>query len=120
MGRIPEDLDVEVEVKLLKDGKVIMDGLTASLLEAISRTGSLLAAAKSLGIPYSKAWRSISSLERRIGGPVIVPRRGGRCGGGTELTEAGKELLLVYSRIRRRYALPRSLEPLSGIGGRIS
>ncbi len=104
MEDLPHNLEVEVEVKLLKDGKVILDKLTADLLRALSVTGSLLAAAKSVEVPYSRAWRAITSLERKIGHPVITPRRGGRYGGGSSLTDVGRELLAYYTKVERKFA----------------
>ncbi|WP_187146611.1 hypothetical protein [Candidatus Korarchaeum cryptofilum] len=63
-----DNLEVKLEIKLMRGNSVIMDGLTADLLRAISSSGSILASAKLLGIPYAKAWRMITSLERKIGG----------------------------------------------------
>ncbi len=101
------ELKAEIEIKLLKGNSVILDKQSAYLLKAISRTGSLLAASKLLGIPYSKAWRTIANIERRFGHKVIAPMRGGRLGGGTELTESGKYLLNFYSRLESKYGIGR-------------
>ncbi len=107
-----DELTVDLDIRLVRRGQVILDGTTAGLLRAISSTGSLLAAAKMAGIPYSRAWRAITSLERRLGRKVIAPRRGGRRGGGTELTEEGRRLLALYSRAEREVG--RHQRPLTG------
>ncbi len=107
MGDPLDGLEVEVDVRLVRDGEIILDGRLAELLKAVSKTGSLLSAAKLLGIPYSKAWRSITSLERKLGKSVIAPRRGGRSGGGTNLTETGRKLLSMYERAEKRLGIVR-------------
>ncbi len=98
---ILNDIEVEVEVKLTKDGKTLLDKEVAYLLLAIDRTGSLLSASKSLGMPYTKAWRRIARLERILGSRVIVPSRGGQSRGGASLTRLGKALLDYYLSAER-------------------
>jgi molybdate transport repressor ModE-like protein len=100
-----DNLEVKLEIKLMRGNSVIMDGLTADLLRAISSSGSILASAKLLGIPYAKAWRMITSLERRIGGKVIKPRRGGAGGGGAELTEIGVKLMNFFEEMEERFGI---------------
>ena len=89
-------IDVKYEVILEYDGIPIVDSKLSSLLKLIDRKGSLLAAARSLGIPYSRAWEMIMKVERILGKPLIITYRGGRGGGGTKLTETGKKLLEIY------------------------
>ncbi len=101
------ELEVEIEIKLLKGNQVILDGRSAHLLRAISKTGSLLSASKLMGIPYSKAWRIITGIERRYGRKIIAPRRGGKLGGGTKLTDSGKYLLGLYSKLESKYGISR-------------
>ncbi len=91
-----------VEVQLEVDGKTIIDSRVAKLLYLIEKYGSLLAASKLLGIPYSRAWESIVKVERDLGRRVIEARRGGRGGGGAVLTEYGKLILEEYIRAYRR------------------
>ncbi len=107
MGDPLDGLEVEVDVRLVRDGEIILDGRLAELLKAVSKTGSLLAAAKLIGIPYSRAWRSITSLERKLGRSVIVPKRGGKYGGGTTLTEDGKRLLSAYMKAEKELGIVR-------------
>ncbi len=102
-----DGLEVEVDIRLVRDGEVILDGRLAELLKAVSRTGSLLAAAKLIGIPYSRAWRSITSMERKLGRSIIAPRRGGKYGGGTTLTEEGEKLLSAYEKAEKELGVVR-------------
>ena len=60
------------------------------LLEAIATTRSLSAAARKLRL-----------LEEHTGLTVVEPQRGGRDGGGTDLTPEGRALLEAYHNFRR-------------------
>jgi molybdenum-dependent DNA-binding transcriptional regulator ModE len=50
---------------------------------------------------YRLAWKHLDILEERTGISVVEPQRGGRGGGGTDLTPAGRALLDAYVRFRR-------------------
>ena len=86
---------------------VVIDGLNAlgpgkvRLLDAIAGTRSLSAAAKQLRMSYRAAWKHLRFIEDRTGITVVEPRRGGRAGGGTELTAEGKALLRAYHGFRQ-------------------
>ena len=47
------------------------------------------------------------NIERKFGHKIIAPRRGGKLGGGTKLTESGKKLLSIYSRLEETYGISR-------------
>ncbi|OGJ91480.1 MAG: hypothetical protein A2268_00255 [Candidatus Raymondbacteria bacterium RifOxyA12_full_50_37] len=76
------------------DGKV-------RLLRAIESHGSLQSAARALGISYRKAWDDLKKAEACLDRPLIKKNRGGRGGGGTALTEYGKEMVLAFEKWRR-------------------
>ena len=70
------------------------------LLRAISREGSLKAAAQALGMSYRKAWGDLRKAEECLKTALIEKHRGGRTGGRTDLTDAGRRWLSAYSRFR--------------------
>ena len=70
------------------------------LLNAIATGKSLSAAAKQLRMSYRLAWKHLRLIEQWTGIAVVEPRRGGRSGGGTELTPQGKALLKAYHTFR--------------------
>ena len=70
------------------------------LLEAIATAKSLSAAAKQLRMSYRLAWQHLRLIEERTGITVVEPHRGGRSGGGTELTPQGQALLEAYRKLR--------------------
>ena len=68
------------------------------LLEAIERTGSLSAAARSLGVSYRRAWLLLHSVNNSFTDPAVELSIGGKEGGGTRLTEFGHRLARIYRR----------------------
>ena len=71
------------------------------LLEAIAATRSLSGAARKLRMSYRLAWKHLRLLEEHTGLTVVEPQRGGRHGGGTDLTPEGRALLKAYHDFRR-------------------
>lgn len=70
----------------------------ASLCLGVRETGSLNAAAKSMGMAYSKAWRIIKETEAALD-LQLLNRDGAH---GSDLTEAGNKLLDAYLAIEER------------------
>jgi molybdate transport system regulatory protein len=71
----------------------------AELLESVHSTGSISAAARSMGMDYKRAWLLIDSLNRAFLTPAIQRSAGGIGGGGATLTPLGQELLERYRRL---------------------
>ena len=66
------------------------------LLEAIGASGSITAAAKSLGMSYRRAWLLVDTMNRCFRRPVVDAEAGGQRGGGTRLTALGEEVVRRY------------------------
>ena len=67
----------------------------ATLLRGIVTTGSLNAAAKSIKMAYSKAWRIVKETEAGFGF-LLIHRDGAR---GSTLSKEGEKLLQVYEQL---------------------
>ena len=65
----------------------------AALLESVASTGSISAAARSMGMDYKRAWLLVESLNRAFVSPVVERTIGGVGGGGARLTPFGQDLL---------------------------
>ena len=74
-----------------------------ALLEKIDECGSINKAAKLVGMSYKTAWDSINSMSNRSEKPLFVRTAGGKSGGGTTLTEEGKELVRKYRLIQKEH-----------------
>ena len=70
----------------------------ASLCLGVRETGSLNAAAKGMGMAYSKAWRIIKDTEAAL--DLQLLKRDGALG--SDLTEAGNKLLDTYLAIEEK------------------
>ena len=74
----------------------------ADLLEAIGRSGSISAAARELGLSYRKAWLMVDEMNTCFRTPVVVAAKGGRQGGGAQLTALGEEALKDFRSIQAK------------------
>ena len=69
----------------------------ANLCLGVRNNGSLNAAAKSMGMAYSKAWRIMKDTETAVGVPLLN-RDGAH---GSSLTDAGNLLLDAYMEVEK-------------------
>jgi molybdate transport system regulatory protein len=74
------------------------------LLEGIRDSGSLSQAARNIGMSYRRAWLLVDSLNGSFREPVTVASRGGKAGGGVQLTEFGEALINSYRDLERDIA----------------
>jgi molybdate transport system regulatory protein len=102
-------LPVRISLRLdLASGGRVGPGKIA-LLEAIAETGSIVGAARVLGMSYPRAWKLVEDLDAALGTAVAARAPGGQGGGGTELTAAGKTLFNRYRALEaaaQRHAGP--------------
>ena len=92
-------MKIGYKIWLENHGKAFGEG-PYRLLNQIMEKGSLSGAAKSMNMSYQKAWVIITKSEERLGITLLERRRGGAEGGGSSVTEAGKEFLQSYGRFR--------------------
>lgn len=71
------------------------------LLEAVGRCGSITAAAKDQGMSYRRAWLLIDEMNQAFRKPVVGTMTGGAAGGGTDLTDIGRQVIEIYRDIQR-------------------
>ena len=92
--KLPQNYHIKVRVynESIDFGKGV-----AELLRRIDETGSLSAAYKGMGMSSSKAWKILRRAEADLGFALVQGTAGGASGGGTILTEAGRELLMRYA-----------------------
>ena len=70
------------------------------LLHLIEETGSLRAAALSMGMAYTKALHLMKRAEKNLGFSLTARTIGGKGGGGSVLTPEAKEFLHDYETYR--------------------
>ena len=83
-----------------EDGRVALSEWRVALLEAIDEHGSLVAAARALGVPHRTAWQRIREMESCLGVRLIKTTSGGLGGGSSNLSPAGQDLVRRYQALR--------------------
>jgi molybdate transport system regulatory protein len=101
-------MDAGFAARLRADG-MSFEARDAELLRAVDEHRSLNAAADALGRSFSRAHARITALEAEFG-PLVERQRGGVGGGGSELTDAARDLLARFERLRTAYAGTATVE----------
>jgi len=84
-------------------GKAFGEG-PYELLKRVEKTNSLHEAALQMGMSYSKAWKLIQMMEKRLGFILLDKKIGGLSGGGSHVTPEGEEFLKRYERFKKEAA----------------
>src|SRR5438876_6905948 len=82
------------------DGRVALSEWRVMLLQAVAEHGSLVAAARSLGVPHRTAWQRIQEMESSLGVRLLETISGGVGGGRSSLSPAAQNLVLRYGELR--------------------
>ena len=90
----------------------MVGGNRVDLLEAIDRCGSISGAARAVGISYKTAWDAVDAMNNAAEKPLVLRAVGGIGGGGTMLTEEGKETVRLYRVLQGEHQ--RFIERLEG------
>jgi len=91
------------------------------LLSLVDGLGSISAAAKALGVSYKAAWEAVEQLNNLSEHPLLNRKTGGEAGGGTTLTEHGRNVLNFMKKMDFEFNLflkalgrtPRNFETLA-------
>ena len=92
-GKLHLTCDFQLSVENL-----VIDRQIMHLLEMVDYTGSLQTASECMDLSYTQCWRQIKSMEKELGFQVVESVAGGQRGGGTRLTEKGKDFLETYQQ----------------------
>jgi molybdate transport system regulatory protein len=100
--RVPRH-SVRPRIRITRDDETVVLGPgKADLLEAVSRSGSIRAAARELGMSYMRAWTLIRTMNDAFRSPLVEKERGGAGQGGARLTERGERVLALYREMDAR------------------
>jgi molybdate transport system regulatory protein len=95
---------VSPRLRIMRGREIALGPGRVELLELIERTGNLRAAAKAMGVSYMRAWNLLRYTNRCFAEPLVVAVRGGKSGGGAELTKTGKRVVAIYREMEKRSA----------------
>jgi molybdate transport system regulatory protein len=93
--------EVRFRLRVSKGPDIAIGPGKIDLLEAIGKTGSISAAAKTLGMSYRRAWVLVDTMNRCFHAPVVSAETGGSRGGGAQVTPLGVEVVRRYRRIEK-------------------
>src|SRR5512136_1468862 len=103
MSKAKKQIEVSGTVSFRKIDIEFLGSDRIALLEKIDECGSITKAAKAVGICYKTAWDTIDAINNLSEKPLFVRMTGGRSGGGTRLTEEGKEVIRKYKIIEEEH-----------------
>lgn len=91
------------DLSLLGEGKQSFARAQIQLLQAIDSCGSITAAAKQVGISYKTAWDRIDAMNNMSTQPLVTRATGGAKGGGTSLTDLGKQIIQGFLALQEEH-----------------
>ena len=65
--------------------------------------GSITRAAKDVGLSYKAAWDAVDAMNNVAAKPLLIRATGGHHGGGSYLTEHGRQLVCLYRMLESGY-----------------
>ncbi len=98
----PDIRSVQPHLKgwLSLDGEFLVGPRYIKLLEGIDRTGTIRKGCIATRMSYRTCLSRLRQMERVLGAPIVVTRRGGADGGHAELTDLARRLIVVYRQWR--------------------
>lgn len=92
--------DVRLKVWFEVDGHPVIGDGRLDMLNMIHQKGSIIEAARAMGISYRKIRGAINDMEKCVGQSLVNAYRGGDHGGGANLTPAAHELIKTYTKVK--------------------
>ena len=98
-SKLPE---LHPRFRVLHRKQVALGPGKVELLERIASTGSISEAAAGMSMSYMRAWTLVRIMNSSFQSPLVSTERGGRAGGGAQLTETGEAVVAAYRDLERR------------------
>jgi molybdate transport system regulatory protein len=96
-------MNVKLRLIITDDGGESFMGIGLLwLLQGIQKHKSIQRAAKKMGLSYPKALKILNHLERKLGRPLLIRKRGGQERGGAVLTPFAERFIAEYNRLHFR------------------
>jgi molybdate transport system regulatory protein len=95
----PSSTRIRLRLRIDVDREAAIGPGKIALLEAIDETGSISAAARKLHMSYRRAWLLVEDINSRLRRPAVTRAKGGRKGGSSEVTAAGKQLVHLFRKV---------------------
>ncbi len=94
--------ELRPRLRVLCGAEIALGPGKVELLELLAQTGSIMEAARKMGISYMRAWTLLRTMNACFQEPLVTASRGGRAGGGAQLTKTGRRALALYHEMNER------------------
>jgi molybdate transport system regulatory protein len=91
---------IKIRVRVTRGEEDAFGPGKAQLLESLLGTGSLNRSASAMKMSYVKALALVRAMNVHFREPLVELSRGGKQGGGTQVTAAGRKVLADYQAMR--------------------
>jgi molybdate transport system regulatory protein len=92
----PQTLEFSGRFWLNREGHGYLGAGRVELLEQVDECGSISQAARRIGMSYKTAWDAVEAMNNLADRPLVARATGGKGGGGTQLTDYGKQVIAAY------------------------
>lgn len=92
----------KIQVRFMLDKEIALGSGKVELLTAIAQTGSIAAAGRLMGMSYRRAWLLVETMNRCFCEPLVTSVKGGKQGGGAQLTAMGQQVLELYNSMMQQ------------------
>ncbi|MBJ6725058.1 TOBE domain-containing protein [Geomesophilobacter sediminis] len=103
MKRKKISTELEGSLWIQKSDRRYLGADRIALLERIDELGSMVKAAKALGISYKTAWDTVNTINNLADTALVERLTGGKGGGGTTLTPEGKKIVSQFRVIQEEH-----------------
>ena len=90
------------QVRILIGAATALGPGKVRLLVAITETGSISGAARSMKMSYRRAWMLVDAMNRSFAGDLVTTVTGGKGGGGARITDLGLDVLKRYHEMEAK------------------
>ncbi|HUI21464.1 MAG TPA: molybdenum-dependent transcriptional regulator [Methylocella sp.] len=103
---LPRSLPGEIDTLLAwrAGGRLLIGRERIALLESVIEHKSITKAAEATGFSYKTAWDAVNAINNLLPRPAFITRTGGAHGGGAEVTEEGRRLIVAFHRLEEKLA----------------
>ena len=110
----------KIRLRIILNPDTLIGWGKADLLQTIDEAGSISEAGRRMGMSYRRAWILINTMNGYFDEPLVRSMKGGRRGGGAELTKTGRAVLEAYRRIEKKVhsVSERDLKLLSSLAAK--
>lgn len=92
---------LKIRVRLTRRDDIAFGPGKEELLESLLETGSLNQTASAMGMSYVKALSLVREMNEHFREPLVELARGGKHGGGAQVTDMGRRVLTEYRAMRK-------------------